>query len=462
MPARIFIFFVIISCFLVRVAAAAGVPVTAFTGASVINESGTAFESGSTIIIRDGKIVAIGRSGAVTIPAGARTVPLNGRYVVPGLVNSHVHLATLAVPAQARAYLRRELYSGVTMVRDMAGDVRLLAELQREAAADEIVAPDIYYASLFAGPSFFVDPRSHDASRGIEPGKAPWMQAISPETDLRLAVARAKGTGATAIKLYADLPAPLVTAITAEAHRQSLLVWSHAAIFPARPSEIVEAGVDVMSHADFIGFESITPFPQSFQQARRTDLSAWKLTPAVSSVLSKMKSRGLILDATVDVGFRDPIPTWPASVAVQLAREAHKRGIPISAGTDDDADWKDPNSALLAEIERLVHDVGMTNAEALRAATVVGARTVGEQATLAAGHAANFVVLGADPLQDIRNLRNVILVVKHGIEHQRSAYEPATSAPTASNAGHSFRHQPGTYTRRAAPERQWSAESPLS
>lgn len=431
MQARVPLFVAIICCFLTSIALAADAQVTAYTGASVLNESGSGFDAGATIVVREGMIVAIAQPGAKTTPTGARTVQLNGRYIVPGLINSHVHLATLAVPAEARAYLRRELYSGVTGVRDMAGDVRLLAELQREAGADEIVAPDIYYAALFAGPAFFTDPRSQDASRGIESGKAPWMQAIDAETDLRLAVARAKGTGATAIKLYADLPAPLVAAITAEAHRQSMLVWSHAAVFPARPSEVVQAGVDVMSHADMIGFESIAPFPQSYQQAKQTDISASTLTPAVISVLSNIKTRGTILDATVDVGFRDPMPKWPASVGVQIAREAYKRGIPISAGTDDDADWKDPNSALLAEIERLVHDVGMTNADALRAATVKGAQTVGEKSgTLAVGRPANFVVLAADPLQDIHNLRSVILVVKHGIEHPRSAYKPITSAPT--------------------------------
>ena len=420
----------LIGCFFFRGAVAVSeerAPAVVYVGASVLNESGTGFDSGASVIVRDGSIVTIGRAGAAPIPPGARTVRLDGKYIVPGLINSHVHLATLAVPDQARAYLRRELYSGVTMVRDMAGDVRLLAELQREAGADEIVSPDIYYAALMAGPSFFADPRTHDSSRGIEPGKAPWMQAITAETDLRLAVARSKGTGATAIKLYADLPASLVAAITTEAHRQGMLVWSHAAIFPARPSEVVEAGVDVVSHADFIGFESITPFPEAFQQARQTDLGAWRMTPAVSSVLSNMKARGTILDATVDVGFRYPMPKWPPSVAVRIAHDAYERGIPISAGTDDDADWKDPNSALLAEIERLVRDVGMTNADAVRAATVVGARTIGEQAsvgTLAAGRAANFVVLGADPLQDIRNMRNVILVVKHGIAYPRSAYKP--------------------------------------
>lgn len=411
-------------------------PVTAYVGGSVLNSSGDGYYSKATILVRDAKIDSIGGDGSSRIPEGARIVRLTGHYIIPGLINSHVHLATLAVPRDARAYLRRELYSGVTMVRDMAGDVRLIAELKREASQDEIVAPDVYYAALFAGESFFTDPRSHAASRGIEPGKAPWMQAITPNTDLRQAVAEAKGTGATAIKLYADMPASLIKAITAEAHRQNMLVWSHAAIFPARPSDVVDAGVDVMSHADFIAFESDIPFPGSFEKAMQTDHSQWHMTPAEESVLSEMKKRSIILDATLDVGFRYPFKNWPSFLAPQLAREAYRQGIPIAAGTDDDPpDWKDSDSALLAEIERLVRDVGMTTVDALRAATVVSARTIGEQNSvglLAEGRIANFVVLSADPLRDIHNLHSVTLVVKHGIPHPRSGYRhtPRPMPPT--------------------------------
>ncbi len=410
-------------------------PTTAYVGASVLTPSGDRFDSNVTIVVRGATISAIGPADSVSIPEGARTVRLAGQYIIPGLVNSHVHLATLAAPRDARAYLRRELYSGVTMVRDMAGDVRLLAELKREAAQDEIIAPDIYYAALMAGESFFTDPRTHDASRGLEPGAAPWMRAITATTDLRQAVAEAKGTGATAIKLYADLPASLVAAIATEAHRQRMLVWAHAAIFPARPSEVADAGVDVMSHADFLAFESIAPFPETFQAAKLTNLRHWQMTPAEDSVLSKMKDRGTILDATVDVGYRSPLPQWPSSLAPLLAREAYHRGIKISAGTDDDADWNDPNSALLAEIERLVREVGMSPADALRSATIIGAQTVGQQDSagiLAAGRVANFVVLGANPLGDVHNLRSVVLIVKHGISHARSAYRPVTVRDMAS------------------------------
>jgi imidazolonepropionase-like amidohydrolase len=401
--------------------------ITAYTGAFVLDPSGDRFDPNVTILVRGDTISAVGMAGAVAIPLGAHTVSLKGRYVIPGLVNSHVHIATLAIPRDARAYLRRELYSGVTMVRDMAGDVRLIAELKREAAQDEIISPDIYFAALMAGESFFADPRTQDASRGLKPGTAPWMRAITANTDLRQAVAEAKGTGATGIKLYADLPATLVAAISTEAHRQQMLVWAHAATFPARPSQVADAGVDVMSHADFLAFESVTPFPENYQAAKRTDLGHWQMTPAVESVLTKMKDHDIILDATIDVGFRSPVPQWPSSLAPLLTGEAYRRGVRISAGTDDDPDWNDPNSALLSEIERLVHDAGMSTADALRSATLNGARTIGEQdaaGILAGGRVSNFVVLSANPLSDIRNLRTVVLVVKHGEPHRRSGYRP--------------------------------------
>lgn len=401
----------------------------AYIGGSVLNATGDGFMRDATLLVRGSRIVAVGPASAIAVPPGTRLVQLDGRYVIPGFINSHVHLATRAEPREARAYLRRELFSGVTMVRDMAGDVRLIAELKREAAEDEIPSPDIYYAALMAGESFFDDPRTHDASHGLEPGKAPWMRAVTATTDLPLAIAEAKGTGATGIKLYADLPASLVRALTEEAHRQGLLVWAHAAVFPARPSEVIAAGTDVVSHADFLAFESVTPFPETFAEAKSKDLRDWQMTPAVEGLLAEMMRRGTILDATVDVGYRSPVPQWPSALAPQLAHEAYVRGIPISAGADDDADWSDLDSALLSEIERLVRNVGMTAADALRSATVVGARTIGQQdaaGVLSEGRIANFVVLRANPLRDIHNLRSIALVVKHGIPYRRSSYRPVT------------------------------------
>ena len=131
----------------------------------------------------------------------------------------------------------------------------MLGELKREGSFDEIESPNIYYVALMAGPSFFSDPRSHDAALGFEPGSAPWMRAITANSDLRQIIAEARGTGATAVKIYADLLPATVSAITAEAHRQGLLVWAHAAVFPAGPMDVIKSGVDVVSHADFLAYQ---------------------------------------------------------------------------------------------------------------------------------------------------------------------------------------------------------------
>jgi imidazolonepropionase-like amidohydrolase len=105
--------------------------------------------------------------------------------------------------------------------------------------------------------------------------------------------------------------------------------------------------------------------------------------------------------------------------------------VDISAGTDDDPQWNDADSALDTEIETLVQKAGMSPAEALRSATLVGARTLGLEKQLGSiepGKAADFVVLEHDPLKDIRAIRSVNLVVKHGIRYPRNNYKPATDA----------------------------------
>ena len=382
-------------------------------------------------IVPDMAIVVVDDNIAFVTPmkdyrrsANDRTIDLNGKFVLPGLINSHVHLATSAVPKTALAYLRRELFSGVTAVRDMAGDARLLTEIQREAEFDEIPAPDIYFAAVFAGPEFFVDPRSHEASRGRVAGQVPWMQAVTSETDLRLAIARAAGTGATGIKLYGDLPAPLVEALTAEAHRQGLMVWAHAAIFPAKPSDIAKAGVDVMSHACLLGYEVSEPPLTTNEDTRHVDADKiGRPNAAIDAVLADMHKRGIILDATLRPYEIQDTVSCTAEQSDYLARTAVRAGVMMSAGTDDDWDPAVPQSQLLTEIELLVKKAGMTPADALKAATIVGAQTIGESKRMGAiepGKLANFVVLAGNPLVKIEAIRHPTMVVKHGARFEVS------------------------------------------
>ncbi len=405
--------------------------IVVYLGATLLDGISSEPQTHMAVVTSGDRISAVVPAKDFRAEAGAEIVDVRNRFIIPGLINTHVHLATLADPPVARAYLRRELYSGVTSVRDMAGDTRLLAELKREAEFDELVAPDIFYVALMAGPEFFVDPRTHDAARGRIAGQVPWMQAITLQTNLPLAVAEARGTGATALKLYADLPASLVKAITEEAHRQQLLVWAHAAVFPALPSDVVNAGVDVISHACLLGYEVNSPPLRTYEDRTPMDAArALKPNAEMSALFASIKARGTILDATLNVYDTDTHPvSCPPGAADYLAREAYRAGIPISAGTDDDPDWAKTDSLLDDEIGLLVAKVGMSPAEALRSATLIGARALGlekELGTVQPGKRANMVVLLRNPLENISNLRSVDFVVKHGKRFAHSDYHAAT------------------------------------
>jgi imidazolonepropionase-like amidohydrolase len=401
-----------------------------YLGATLIDTSTGTTKPNVAIFTQGDRIVEIRSAEEAVQRHGRELVDIHGKFVIPGLVNSHVHTATVAVPRLAKAYLRRELYSGVTTVRDMAGDVRLLSELKREAEFGEIPSPDIFYVALIAGPGFFVDPRTHDAARGRVAGQVPWMQAITTETNLPLAMAEAAGTGATAVKIYGDLSGSLVKNITAEAHRQHLLVWSHAAVFPALPADIADAGVDVMSHACLLGYQLSDPPLLTNEDPTPVDAAKFlKPNPMMSALYRTLKQRGIILDATLFPYEFNQSHSCTGVLSNYLAREAYQAGVMLSAGTDDDPIWDDSNSAIDAELTLLVDKVGMTTADALRSATVIGARAAGQEndaGSIDVGKLANMVVLNKNPLENIANIRSVYMVIKRGVRYPRSAYNPVT------------------------------------
>jgi imidazolonepropionase-like amidohydrolase len=410
---------------------AADTTILALEHATVIDGTGSPAEPDRTVLIQGGKIAAVYATGTRPLPAGARTEDLSGRWLIPGLIDAHVHL-TGAAPDMAgyRKLLGWALRNGVTSVRDMAGDDRILGYLARQAELGEIVSPEIYYAALMAGPAFFAeDGRAQAASAGEVLGQAPYMRQITGATDLSLAVAAAKGTGATALKLYADLPAALVRGLTREAHRQGMLVWTHATIFPAGPMDAVRSGADAISHSAYLAWAAADRIPQDYGVRARADYRHIAPDdPRILAVLDSMKARGTILDATLWV-FAHEAEEDRASVGPGLVdwegavtREAHARGVLVDAGTDDLGAPEDTVPNVHREMAYLVQHAGFTPLEAIVAATRISAMTIGQAATrgtITPGKRADLVVLSADPTADIRNTRRVVRVFERGRSYER-------------------------------------------
>ena len=408
------------------------------THVGLIDGTGSPVQRDMTIVIKDEHIAAVYPGGRQPAPENADVRDLSGKYVIPGLIDAHVHITGVEPDiAHYRTFLHALLLGGVTGIRDMAGDDRLLEFLAEQANSKAFASPDIFYVALMAGPSFFKeDARAQGASKGEPLGFAPWMQAITAKTNIALAVAEAKGTGASGIKLYANLPAALVEAITAEAHRQELRVWAHATVFPTRPGDLVDAGVDTVSHSPYLVWQAARSLPDDYKMRAMGDFEHVKPdAPQILALFDAMKKRGTILDATLLV-FGNEAEHHPQNVGAGImpwsyavTKLAHQRGVLIDAGTDDagfphgkDGPDLDRMPSVQQEMVLLVEHAGFTPLQAIEAATRVGAAALGQSAkrgTITPGKLADLVVLDADPSREIGNTTKIDFVVKNGRVYSR-------------------------------------------
>lgn len=414
-------------------------PLEIFYGFTLIDGRGGQPVPDAAMAVRGNRIVTIaGRRDLLSGPDAPRDAivrDLGGGYVIPGLIDAHVHLSTAPNRERAEAELERLLYGGVTAVRDMAGDARALASLARDTRLGQIPGPDVYFSALMAGPSFFADPRPQSSATGEVAGEVPWMQAISPETDLVTAVARAKGTYATGIKIYANLGPETVRAITREAHRQGMEVWAHSMVFPARPLAVVEAGVDVASHVCRLAWEGMEEAPTEYHHDQVPLYANFSEESAVfTQLFEAMREHGTVLDATLAMYARaDESPDDDLSdrcdidFARALVARAHREGIPITVGTDFTSAPDDPFPAIYEEMEELAANGGLSPMATILSATRVAAEALGIEEThgvLEPGRPVSFVLLTDDPLEDIGNLRTVRAVWKNGERFDRTAFRP--------------------------------------
>lgn len=413
-------------------AAAAAAEILELTGFQLIDGTGAAPRPVARMLIADTVIVAIDAEGAVPPRRpGQRwtSIDLAGHWVMPGLVDTHVHVGRFPQQTRQRAeeILQAAARGGVTAVRDLAGDARALGEVRHTIETGELVAPTLIYSALFGGTDIFAEGPTATMAVGYPPGAAPWAQRIERETDLALAVAAARGSGADALKLYGDLSAPLVRRIVAEARRQDLLTIAHATVFPARPSELVQAGVGTLAHAAYLVWEAVDAVPGDYRMRTRgpwDEIAADH--PRLLALYRQMAARGTTLDATlyvyeamqryapqVQAAFAPKAFAWGA----QATRQAHAAGVRVTTGTD----WFEPREGELPhtheELRLLVTHAGFSPMEAIVAATRNGALALGlgdRSGLVAVGMQADLLVLGADPLADIANTAEIRFTVLRG------------------------------------------------
>ncbi len=419
-----------------------------YRGATLIDGTGGAPAANMAVLTRGDRIAAVLPDADVTpaMLAQAQAIDLKGKFLLPGLIDSHQHIATPPNRRRAEALMRRDLFSGITATRIMADDLRSVAEIARAARVGEIPSPDLYYAALMVGPTFFDDPRTNAASGGIKPGEGAWMQSVDDKTDLPLAIARAKGTGATAIKIYANLPATMIRRITAEAHRQGMKVWAHGMVFPTPPADVIAAGPDVISHTCYLAYQAVSPRPQRYQDRVPIDPAQFAdgKNPVMAKLFAEMVRRGMMLDPTLRV-YREversaqrtgKPPYCTLDLAARLTAQAHRAGIELSAGTDGDTGADAAYPGLFDELELLAANAGLSPLQVIRSATLAGAKSMGQEkdmGTIATGKLANLVVLSRDPVRDISNMRSVTMTVKRGQVFARDDYRPITAEEIKSN-----------------------------
>jgi imidazolonepropionase-like amidohydrolase len=409
--------------------------VLALTGGTIIDGSGAPAQTNMTLVIENGRITQLFRSGERPLPSNASVHDLSGHYVIPGLIDAHVHVGA---PHLQNGTLGRLLRGGVTTVRNMVGNCSVLSDMSRRAAAGEIDSPDIYYSAVVGGEAMRADPRGRASGRpsGTGPGGGTACgHLIGDSIDVVRIVTESKAAGAVGIKLYADISTEVARRISEEAHRQGLIVWAHAALFPPRPSDVVQAGADVLSHAAYLIWEAVDTLPTYRGRVSRAPFPQDKPNgPAVERVLKMMAERNVILDATLHLFHAqatnpEPSPNEDFQVDRRLleaaakwadgvTRRARELGVLVSAGTDGQGAQTEgslPN--LHVELQLLVQNAGFSPLEAIRSATSIAARTMRLEntiGTVAVGKQADLVVLRSDPTADIRNTKDIAFVIKRG------------------------------------------------
>jgi imidazolonepropionase-like amidohydrolase len=426
---------------------------TALVGPTAINPADSTVIDDATILIEGDRIAQVGPSSEVTVPEDATVREMDDKYVIPGLVDGHVHFFqsgglytrpdVLDLRA-ARPYVeelrrikqrlpdtfRRYLRSGITGVVDTGGpmwnlDVRARADTTATAPTVVVAGPLI---SSVARPS-------------LDTGDPPILQITTPEA-ARKEVQEQVKAGVDLIKIWyivRDSPAayrPIVEATIDEAHAAGKRVAVHATqLETARAA--VEAGADILVHSVFdepvddnfvrlltrndVLYTPTLMVRERYRQvfAQELDLTLAEHRLGQKDVIGSLTDVHILPDSLVPLSIRQRIARSPDvasdTTAMRNLKRLHDAGVPIAAGTDAGNIGTPHGPALFREFQ-LMREFGLTPREILTTATAGGARLMGRDdlGTITPGAQADLVILNKNPLDDIMHTTAIHRVVKKG------------------------------------------------
>lgn len=383
-------------------------------GVNLVDVESKTLVEHTNVIIEGSKIREV---SAEMLPDSVdQVIELKGKYLIPGLIDAHTHLTYGLHRDTLVKQMAYYVNGGVTSVRDVGGDTRQLAEIKMAINKGDIIGPDISY-SAFLATDFYYRGEGADRSwmQGMPKGEkfAPWVQLVEPGDDLDAVMIAAKATGATGVKIYLGYDKAYLEKIVAAAKKQGLQLWSHAMLFPAKPSDVVDAGVKVLSHAYMLEWEATDKTFKNASEALAYNDSLRFSAECLQPFIKKALEKDVIIDATLFIS-QESIPNDPS---VEIVKELYKYGVKVSAGTDWFVEMNKPLPPLYAEIDYLVELCGFTPMDALRSATIIAAETFKGQdrkGSIAVGKDADMIVLDKNPLEDIKNLRSLEMVIKGG------------------------------------------------
>src|SRR5262245_14982917 len=372
----------------------------AFVGARIIDGTGKAPVEKANLIVRDGRIEAIGPS--VKVPAGAEQIDASGKTIIPGLINAHGHVNDIS---QLGLYAR----FGVTTVFSLGGD----RELEfRDQTRNEQQTPALTRARLFIAGPIPVSKTPEDARKAVDALATSKTDIVKIRVDDNLGAA-------------APMSPEVYGAIIDQAHKKGMRVAVHI-VKLADAKGVLRAGADIIAHSvrdQEIDDETITLLKKNsafyiptFMREVSTFVYAEAPSFLSDAFLLKDVNKAELTKAQ-EPQFQEAMRSNQAAnwykehlpVAMRNMKKVHDAGVPVSMGTDTGPPYRFQGYFEHLELEYMTK-AGITPMQALVAATGTAARCLkvdDRLGTLAAGKWGDFLVLSANPLDDIKNTRKI-------------------------------------------------------